>query len=240
MADNEVRVYGLCDANCRHQVLTIEQTIDLIQEMAANGFQVPEGYIPQTSVNGIVEQNGKDEIRLWVGTQAEYDALSDKEKEYLFAIVSDDPTLQEIEKKLNQLGQSIISLDNSILQVVNRFAESKVTTFGDYVVPKKKYISKTEASWSFNGSTASPSINLATEMAIPEGKIGLFVKVGDEYFELIGKASSSQMSYTTRSVGGKTYSFMLMAGLSFVQLSITGDTPIVSSGSILEVYQIID
>ena len=36
-----VEVFGFCNANCRHRVLTLDQTANLIQEMAANGFQVP-------------------------------------------------------------------------------------------------------------------------------------------------------------------------------------------------------
>lgn len=116
---SELVVYGLCEANCKHRVLTVDQVTDLIQQMAANDWQVPEDYIPQTSVNGIVEQNSKDEIKLWVGTQAEYNALSTDVKNSTFAIITDDPTLRIIEDKLSQYGQSIESLNKTISAIVS-------------------------------------------------------------------------------------------------------------------------
>lgn len=96
---NEVEVWGYCDANCKHRVLTLDQTVALIQEMAANGFQVPEGFIPKTAVNEIVEQNKGKSLKLFVGTQAEYDAWNG-DKENTHPIISDDPTIKNILDKL--------------------------------------------------------------------------------------------------------------------------------------------
>lgn len=123
-------VYGICACKEKVQVLSVDQVTDLIQQMAANDWQVPEDYIPKTSVNGIVEQNCKDEIKLWVGTQAEYDNLTATEQAGIFAIISDDPTLEEIEAKLKQYGESIENINANITKYFNGII------FGDYIRKK--------------------------------------------------------------------------------------------------------
>lgn len=107
-------VYGVCACKEKVQVLSVDQVADLIQQMAANDWQVPEDYIPQTSINGIIEQNSKDQIRLWVGTQAEYDVLTTDEKNSTFAIITDDPTLARIESDLSHYGQSIENINKNV------------------------------------------------------------------------------------------------------------------------------
>lgn len=136
-------VYGTCDCKERRQVLSVEQTTDLIQQMASNEWQVPADYIPKTSVNGIIEQHNGDEVKLWIGTQAEYDALTEEEKAYYLPIISDDPTYQEIMNKIKSLNESvenvnarldklgfkeddIVDLDNNIV--------GKVSRQGNYVI----------------------------------------------------------------------------------------------------------
>ena len=104
-------VFGICECKEKVQVLSVDQATDLIQQMAANGFQVPTDYIPKTSVNGIIEQNNKDEIKFWRGTKAKYDALTEEEKAIYTPILTDDPKYQEIETVLNQHNQSIENLD---------------------------------------------------------------------------------------------------------------------------------
>lgn len=113
-------VFGVCACKEKVQVLSVDQVIDLIQQMAANGWQVPEDYLPKTSVNGIVEQNTKDEVKLWVGTQAQYDELSVEEQSRIFAIISDDPELATIEATLKQYGSSIDNINSNITDIYER------------------------------------------------------------------------------------------------------------------------
>lgn len=110
-------VFGVCECKEKVQVLSIDQVTDLIQQMAANNWQVPENYIPKTSVNGIIEQHSDQEIKLWVGTQAQYDELEDTRN--LFAIISDDQTQATIETLLNQHGQSIENINNNISNIID-------------------------------------------------------------------------------------------------------------------------
>ena len=113
-------VYGICECKEKRQVLSVEQATDLIQQMAANNWQVPTDYIPKTSVNGIVEQHYGDELKVWVGTQAEYDALTDEEKTNCFAIISDDPAYNEIQTLLSEYGQNIKSINSNVTNIYER------------------------------------------------------------------------------------------------------------------------
>lgn len=111
-------VFGVCACKEKVQVLSVDQVVDLIQQMAENNWQVPEDYIPKTSVNGIIEQNTKAELKLWIGTQAEYDAYAE-DKSNLFAIITDDPSLKEINNKLTQYGRSIENINTNISNILN-------------------------------------------------------------------------------------------------------------------------
>ena len=148
-----VEVFGFCNANCRHRVLTLDQTANLIQEMAANGFQVPEGFIPKTAVNSIIEQNSGKAISLFVGTQAEYDAWTG-DKNSVFAIISDDPTLKNLLNKLDEQETSIDAVNKRVDDVNTKFSSDTSVSFGDYIVSKKKLL------WSGNKLTYTENIVL--------------------------------------------------------------------------------
>ena len=108
-------VYGTCECKEKVQVLSVDQATDLIQQMASNDWQVPADYIPKTSVNGIIEQHNKDEIKFWRGTTAEYDALTEEEKATYTPILTDDAKYQQIETILNNHNQSIENINKNIL-----------------------------------------------------------------------------------------------------------------------------
>ena len=140
-------VFGICECKEKRQVLSVEQAIDLIQQMAANNWQVPTDYIPKTSVNGIVEQHYGDELKLWVGTQAEYDALTDEERTNCFALISDDPTYKSIQTELTKHNQSIENLNERLEKLGFREGSitvsplvtatlNKITRQGNYVIGK--------------------------------------------------------------------------------------------------------
>lgn len=136
---SEVQVYGFCDAKCKHQVLTIDQTVNLIQEMAANGFQVPNDFIPVTAVNSIVEQNTGKSIRLWFGTQAQWDNWTG-DKVDVFAVISDDQTLQSILDRLSAL-ENIVNKKKLLWSgnlVVNINSGNQSLTLTDTFKPKDR------------------------------------------------------------------------------------------------------
>lgn len=100
MADFEV--YAFCEANCKHRVLTADQTIALVEEVLANGGQVPEQLVLSTPIREIIDQNTGTGLKFFVGTQAEWDSWTG-DKTNVFAIISDDPIQQDIFNKLDAL-----------------------------------------------------------------------------------------------------------------------------------------
>lgn len=104
-----VDIYAYCDANCKHKVLNVGQIVHLFQELYANGGQVPSGFANATAVNEIIDQNTGQALRLFVGTQEQYDNWNGNKKN-LFAIISDDKTLQEILARLVALESSVTGI----------------------------------------------------------------------------------------------------------------------------------
>ena len=223
-------VFGVCECKEKVQVLSIDQVTDLIQQMAANNWQVPENYIPKTSVNGIIEQHNDQEIKLWVGTQAQYDELEDTRN--LFAIISDDPTQATIETLLNQHGQSIENINNNISNIIdgktivteatnaqNAILNNDGTYSGftkdangvlkteDDIIERKRLIFSGEKALTLN-STTSHYEALFTGLDLQEGDKIQIVAEHDankaslnDYFAYIGKENSTNY-YTYTNVGG--------------------------------------
>ena len=58
-------------------------------------------------------------LRMFVGTKAEYDALADGLKQNLFAIITDDPTREDILSAVNDLATRLSNGDFKVLSSVN-------------------------------------------------------------------------------------------------------------------------
>lgn len=118
-------VYGFCQNNCKYEVFTKEDVIGLLQYVLENNALpsdlIIDGEINSatslSAVNSIVDQNTGDPLKLWVGTQAQWDSYQYKDN--TFAIISDDKTLESIMSKLGALESASSSLDNRITQLLN-------------------------------------------------------------------------------------------------------------------------
>ena len=97
----ERNYYCICEDNCRFPTMTKEQILTAITQAVESGVikDVDTGFV-QT----IKTINGKS-LKFFVGTQAEYEALTADEKNGLFAVITNDTTkeslLQAIEKIIN-------------------------------------------------------------------------------------------------------------------------------------------
>lgn len=105
-------VYVICDANCKFEGMTKEQIYAAILQAVNEGTisNIDSGFV-QT----IKTINGKG-LKFFVGTQAEYEALTDEDKENLFAIITNDTTkegiIQAITNLQNDLKKLIEQLEN--------------------------------------------------------------------------------------------------------------------------------
>lgn len=148
-----VEIYGMCSANCKHRVMNVGQVISLIQEMAANGWQVPTGYIPTTAVNSVVEQNTGKLMKLFVGTQKEWKDWTGNKLDVLF-IPTDDTTLTEITNLLTAIEDEIKALKNIVAKTEKREVllgtEVTVSSGGKISVPTLKTTDKIEVAYAID------------------------------------------------------------------------------------------
>lgn len=102
----ETKVYALDEGKNQRETMTREQIVTAIQNMAATGSP---GNVDDAFITKIKELNKEGQLRFWVGTMAEYNALEKKEDDVLY-IFSDDPTVQDIEDAINAIEARVDDL----------------------------------------------------------------------------------------------------------------------------------
>lgn len=107
MAD-ERKYYVLCADNCRFEAMTKEQTLAAIAQAVETGEikDVDAGFVTK-----IKEKNGGKQVTIWVGTQAEYNAISTPDVNCLY-IITDDSTVQEMQN-------AILALQNAYDEIAS-------------------------------------------------------------------------------------------------------------------------
>lgn len=98
----ERKYYCLCEANCKFETMTKEQILAAIAQAAETGLVVdPDaGFISK-----VKEANEGKYVTFWVGTQAQYNALSSVEANCLY-IITDDTTKEDFEKFAANIQQT--------------------------------------------------------------------------------------------------------------------------------------
>lgn len=93
------KYYVLCEQNCKFESMTKEQILTAIMNAVNEGEigDIDAGFI--TAVKTI---NGHT-LKFFIGTQAEYEALSADEKKDLHAIITNDTTIESIEAALEEV-----------------------------------------------------------------------------------------------------------------------------------------
>lgn len=115
---NTPKVYVICDANCKFEGMTKEQIYAAILQAVNEGTigDIDSGFVQTIkTINGIG-------LKFFLGTQAEYEALTDEEKENLFAIITNDTTkegiikaITELQINLNDLNKNLNDLNENLL-----------------------------------------------------------------------------------------------------------------------------
>lgn len=102
---SERNYWVLCDDNCRFPAMTKEQIIAAIAE--ATG-ETPV-HIDDAFITKIKEQNRQDALRFWIGSRAEYNAISEKEDDVLY-IVTGETELDVLQAQIEELQRQITPL----------------------------------------------------------------------------------------------------------------------------------
>lgn len=94
-------VYVICNQNCKFEGMTKEQILTAIMQAVNEGTisNIDAGFVQTIkTVNGHA-------LKFFVGEQSEYDALTEADKEDLFAIITNDTSKEGIMQTLADLEQ---------------------------------------------------------------------------------------------------------------------------------------
>lgn len=87
--------YVMCGSNCKYPAYTAEEVLALLQQAIDN--KSLEGIVSDTGfITKLKEKNSNKAIQLWIGTQAQYNALETKPQDTL-CIFTDDSTYADLE-----------------------------------------------------------------------------------------------------------------------------------------------
>lgn len=118
------KYYVLCESNCKFEGMTKEQTLTAIAQAVETGEikEIDSGFITT-----LKEQNSGNGLKMWVGTQAEYNALQEIE-ENCFYIIADDTTEADFAEVLKNQNEQIAGMQDFInAALVTRDESDQVT-----------------------------------------------------------------------------------------------------------------
>lgn len=101
MADNRT-YYVICADNCKFEGMSKEQIIAAIAEATGSTpTRIDDAFITK-----VKEQNAGAALKFWVGTQAEYNAITEKEKNCLY-ILTDETTADDMQAAIEEMQAAI-------------------------------------------------------------------------------------------------------------------------------------
>lgn len=112
MTINERNYYVICDDNCRFPSMTSEQILEAIAE--ATG-ETPT-HIDDAFITKIKEQNRNGQLKLWVGTNAEYNAIETPDNDVLY-IITDASEYGDIESRIESAEGRLDTAEGKIRSV---------------------------------------------------------------------------------------------------------------------------
>lgn len=130
----ELKVYALDEGKNNFQTMTKEQILSAINQKISSGSIVN---IDDAFITKIKEMNAGALVQLWIGTQAEFQALSEKQEDVLY-ILSDDPTVDDIEDSISSLEQSVSDVAQNNTYLNGRYNQ---ILNGQQTVYRAKYAS---------------------------------------------------------------------------------------------------
>lgn len=119
MAD-ETKVYVLDDAANVWQGMTKEQIISAITQAVNEGTisNIDSGFVSK-----IREMNKSGNVKIWIGTMAEFNAIDTKDQDTLY-LFTDDPTIEDIEDRMDSIEETLLA---NIEATTGYFHKVKIT-----------------------------------------------------------------------------------------------------------------
>ena len=134
-------VYVICDQNCKYEGMTKEQILTAIAQALETGeiSDVDTGFV--TTIKTI----SGTPLRFFVGTQSEYDALSEDDKKNLFAIISNDTTKEGLLNSLATLQTDFTEFRDGVLSGAVSVAKATNAETANYAHAADNAINATNA-----------------------------------------------------------------------------------------------
>ena len=101
---SEKNYYVIDNLNCKVESMTKEQILEAIEQAISTGEiqDVDTGFITK-----VKELNKEQALQFWVGTQAEYNAISEPSTNVLY-IITDDNSKEEIYSAIDTLSSNVV------------------------------------------------------------------------------------------------------------------------------------
>lgn len=145
----ERNYWVMCDNNCRFPAMTKEQILAAIAE--ATGATVAD--VDQAFITKIKEMNANASLKFWVGTTAEYNALTERENDVLY-ILSDDDTGESIDALVLQIEALGKRIDE--MSAIDHVAKAD---YAESAGQAQTAQSATNAAWAANAENAANAQN---------------------------------------------------------------------------------
>lgn len=126
------KVYVICDANCKFEGMTKEQILAAIVQAVNEGTigDIDTGFITTIkTINGLP-------LRFFVGEQSAYEALTEEEKNNLFAIITNDTTKAGIAEAIKTLQDDLKETTKGLID--GSLVVKNATNAKGLVLEKKK------------------------------------------------------------------------------------------------------
>ena len=115
--------YVICDSGCKFESMTKEQILTAITQAVSEGTvgDIDTGFITRVkTVNGIG-------LRFFVGTQSEYELLSEEDRQNLFAIITNDTTKESIMSALEENKTNIEALAEYLVNLISALDDGSMS-----------------------------------------------------------------------------------------------------------------
>lgn len=119
----------------RVEGLTKEQVYELIYGTTG---KVPAG-VDEGFITKLKEQRAQADIGIWVGTNAEYNALETKEDDVLY-IVTDDPFFEELDERLTTLEGALVTMGSTFEQTFEQMKSETEQSIQDMETSLEEYM----------------------------------------------------------------------------------------------------
>lgn len=191
-------VYGFCDANCKQPVYTVGEITTILEQLIQGGSldKIDPALLP--IVAAIREQHNNKDIKFWLGTEAELNAIDPVvttkllmpriDGENNLYLCSDDSTLETWKNEILAAARALVTgyATNEQLQTVSTAANNAATAAAE---------AKTAAS-NHAGSKSNPHGVTASQVGLGNVTNNKQMPIGGGDFT--GNAKAYETARTTR------------------------------------------